>query len=737
MTRTTPPVESLSEIQEQESSTLEIDRLTAGTLRESALEEVRPPDSDLMDIVAMVGPSDEPDVSAGDKWASDYEQKFKDAIDIYEVAQNARAASNHKVAGKEYAAALKEFEKILAALPDGVEISSHEFGRKLLYQLGVTHINLARTEGTTAEKATEHLNSAVKFLDSLHKNQEGPGLSKDERISASVNLAAAYQRLDKHDDALQVLGDIRKQLGADFFKHPEAVFILTSTAAIYLEQKEYGKAAAVLAELAEKFPTDKKVQTFRREAADAYYQAGDFKNASFWYEKSFGSAELSEKAEIAHWLRQSLVKSGQPEKAIEILDTLSKGVENDDLKKSLLVERAYALSNIEGKALEGAAALKTFAVDNPTHSAAPTALFEATQIAYTAKNYELSEEYAKVYIKQYAESKDPEILSQIREMQFVLAESYLLTDNKAKAIETYAALLKQENISQDERVGRWRIRHAYALYLNGDHTKAIEQLGLNKDLTKEQQVLLQNHTSDQHLGAYVLASAHYQLGDKHRQAKDYAKAVEHYTASLTVIGTDEFAAYQKTRTSTIPLAQYAHFNRGVSSFQLGGEHSAAARKDFEAALAIDGNKKIAELAPRYAAQATTNEAMHLASQNKPDWNSIVTLIDPVIKNYASESFVQDAFFVRGQAHQSLGNTDKAIADYREAAKKISRSVPIAARADLEIGNLLIEQGKTDDAVTQLNRLRFRTEYIKSTDPQVKKIVARATELVEEIEKKKE
>ncbi|MEM9409922.1 MAG: tetratricopeptide repeat protein [Planctomycetota bacterium] len=172
--------------------------------------------------------------------------------------------------------------------------------------------------------------------------------------------------------------------------------------------------------------------------------------------------------EAAHWLVQLYLKSNQNQKAYDLAAQWIPKANKPAIKAPLLVGQADAAYALGGKENESKSLYLTVVRDFPSHSLAPSALYNAAYNAMELGQVEESIQLSKQFQNSYGTSDYlPDILE-------VAADSYLIANQPAKAEKRLVQLTNQ--FASHPKSMAWKLRTGLTLYLQEKYADTISKL---------------------------------------------------------------------------------------------------------------------------------------------------------------------------------------------------------------------------------------------------------------------
>ena len=407
-----------------------------------------------------------------------------------------------------------------------------------------------------------------------------------------------------------------------------------------LEAGKPAEAAALLAELPEKFPNSAHKSAAQLAAGKGYFAAGKFSDARQVLDP-LAKAHDRQSAEAACWLARTLVKAGRPQDALAAVQLALGGGPPAETASYLELARAEALWDLPDRRKEAAVEFEKFASAHPDHPSAAQSLFLAASAALESKDYAAARRCAETLLGDARLSRPQWAPG----MLLIAAESQLAPPggDPLKAETCYRQLIERFPKSSEA---------AQAYYKLGEI--ALRQKKYDDAMGRYKQCLEQFPQGDfAARSQYGLAAASFAKGD---QAGALA-ALE----KLAAAGPEA------------ALAARARYLRGLV-LQRQNQLDPAA-KEFEAFLSSN---------PPAEDAAEARYALALCRIAMKQFDQATATLAALLQQKADYAQADWAYYELGQALLREDHTDEAAAAIRTLAEKLPRS-PLAAEGWFQVG----------------------------------------------------
>lgn len=549
-------------------------------------------------------------IAALDRLKKDFPQgKFAPQGDYYR-AESLYALGRKQEAADAYQAWLKDH-------------AGHELATDVRLALGATQTELGNPkgaiatleevlkgnpEGTVAAEASLRLGDAL-----LADNQPVEAAKRFASAAAALNFADADYALEQQGAALFAAG-------------------------------EFAEAAKAYASLPERFPQSPRATASRAAAGKCYYQLGDYEQAAQWLETAVKTAPND--IESAHWLVRSLLKAGDPAKALAAIDAHPAGAD----EPRLMLDRADALYEIPDRRKDSIAAYVAAAERGEGELAAESLHLGAATALEVGDTHQASQ-LALRLLKEHGES------SYTRDAQQTLAEARIQLGDNAEAVKLYQQLLPS---AEGEQKLAWTLRLAWAQTGSGDEEGIVATLS---------PVVEQYEGTQQQEARYLLGRA-LVAGGKPDEAIPHLAAAATASESWTLDallqlaraqqqsgkGNEALSTLEKLLSSQPDqaIAALATFRRAEIRQQSGD--AAEARSDYTAVAANWPNETIAPYALYRAATIALDAS---------DAKGAVGLLEKLLQSYPEHKLATDARLALGTSLAQGKEYERAIEVLKE------------------------------------------------------------------------
>lgn len=264
---------------------------------------------------------------------------------------------------------------------------------------------------------------------------------------------------------------------------------------------KFPEAAAAYASVAERFPQSSAVREAELSAGRWYYRADKLDQASPWLVKAL-DAQGPEAPEAAHWLARIALREAKAADALALTDRVLPKADKSSFLVPLQMDRADALYEIPDKRPDSLAAYRQVAEQHGDHELAPQALYNVAFGELELRQYDAAIKDAQAFLDKYKEHR------LIPDIEYVRAESLLLTNKLEDAEKSYQALVAKNAAHRD--AGLWRVRGALAQFLAKKYDAVVATLAKTDGLQP----------------AELLAEAQYLVGASHYYGDKFAEAVQ-------------------------------------------------------------------------------------------------------------------------------------------------------------------------------------------------------------------
>ncbi len=228
-------------------------------------------------------------------------------------------------------------------------------------------------------------------------------------------------------------------------------------------------AATAYDRLAKEYPNSKYAASATLAAAQSAYRGGKLDMAEKRFLEVLSQNNPAAATESAHWLARIALSRGEIDNAIQLAKKQLDAGADGEFVISLQLDHAEALSLKPESLAESMVVYEKAYRDHPQNALAPRALYNAAYSAMQSGKYDKAIAFAKEFNEKFAGN----VLAP--DVQFVNAESLLLSGKGAEAAELYQSLIAtgaKDNIQRP----LWVLRGAASLIANqkfDDATKLI------------------------------------------------------------------------------------------------------------------------------------------------------------------------------------------------------------------------------------------------------------------------
>jgi TolA-binding protein len=339
------------------------------------------------------------------------------------------------------AEAAQSYERLVKDYPDSDLLANG------LYALGVSF--------EEQERFAEAGQMYDRFLSRFAEHALVPEvrMRKAETLLQSGDLPAAERLFEE-------VGRVRNFPEADHARYRQAYCVA--------RQERFADAAELFVAITRDFPKSRYREDAAMAAARAYYRAEQDDNAAKWFDrllKVSGPASF----EAAHWRARLLLKKGQPDAALKLVDGfLSKpDAQEHPFYANLRLDQADAIYELPERKQQAMELYLRLARDDAKHILAPQALYNAAFAQLELKDYRGALQLAQEFLKTYA---DHRLQSDVKQ---VIAECQLQLGDSGAAAETFGELAAA---SGDTEAKRLQLRQAVALYMQKKYEETLTQL---------------------------------------------------------------------------------------------------------------------------------------------------------------------------------------------------------------------------------------------------------------------
>ena len=521
---------------------------------------------------------------------------------------------------------------------------------------------------------------------------------------------------------------IFEQVSAEKDFHLADVAMLRSARCLY-EEKDYEESAKLYWRVPREFQGTKHYSAAVLAGAKCYFLVDKFALARSGLElvvKKNGP----EAAEALQWLARSYMKEGQPQRALDLLNSAVTKFRNSPTYPFLLLAKIDAEYEVATDRSSTIAQYANFAKTYPTHELAPQAQYTAALTALDVEDYGNAKQHSDEFLSQFPNDR------LAADVLFIAAESRLLQEDFAGAEQRYQQFLAKA--PEHASAPRATVRQALAMHMAGKYAAAISSLEESLEsladpaLKSEAQALIGRglfaqdkfdqaaaslekalttkpnaEQSDETM--LVLADAYRQLGRQSDSTSLLKKVVQQFPKSQRL---DEAmfrlgeAAYEQgnfaeaiSQYSAVvqrwPAGQFApHAQYGLGWTLFNAEEFVRA---IEATSTLLEKFGTSEVAPKgYYVRAMANYQIG-------ELQSVLNDVQAYLRTNPKLNDAQDAKYVRGLALAGLGKFEEAANEYQA----ILQAAPNYAAADkvaYELAWANVELGRQADSIAAFQKL---------------------------------
>ena len=454
------------------------------------------------------------------------------------------------------------------------------------------------------------------------------------------------------------------------------------------------KASRIYARLEKEFPNSKYAGSASLASAQSLYRGGDFDAAAKAFESVLQNGVGETATEAAHWLARIYISKANPALAAKVAEQqIDKGAEGDfavDLKLDL----AEALA-MDPKTVERAVALsEQIYREAPSDELAPRALYNAAFSSLQINKPDKALGLAKEFLKKFASHT----LSS--DVQFILAEGYLMTGKLDDASKNYDLLLKATPTGENVQRPLWVLRSATTTNAAKKYDQTIDMMkreysSLNDPSQKAEAQML--------IGQAFMMSKRYDdaalaFYRSHKADPDWPRAEEAQLLSGTALAAagkkqDAMGEWQKLiRKSKNRMADQARYKLAQLSSDDGDFSDAVKHYD-----EILRSKQDAGLIP----YALYGKGWCLMQQGKHA--DAIPPLSKVISEHKKHAVGDDAMLARGISLRHTGKLKNAEIDLSEYLE-LKPSGTNLGHALYELALIDQKQKRSDRAAEKLARL---------------------------------
>lgn len=431
---------------------------------------------------------------------------------------------------------------------------------------------------------------------------------------------------------------------------------LIGKAYAYFNLKDFANASIYFREFITKYKNDKNYLDAKLRLADSYYGLKDFTKAGVIYGEIFSGKNKRLDNDFAYYqYAQSLYKSGKLSNAIDEFATLQKKFP----KSKYADDSQYLIGWIYFQQNNFRAAIKNYSDVfrlYPKSTVKPIAIYSIGDSYYNMGDYDSALTFYGKLINEYPRTKF--ILDAINGIQYC----YIAKDQPDKAVEFIDRFIS--NNPKSEYVEEILMKRGEIYYTLGNYNKA-EYSYLE---------FLNRYPS----GKYT-AEAYYWIGKSYSMLKKNDSAIEYFNMITTNYLTSKF---------------------GVDAVIESGELYKSS-KNFDAALAL-----YSRVIPKISDEKRIPEVMFAKAMiliETKDYSNAYSTLNETINYYDGSIFADKAKIELSLIEIARSKFDNAEKLLKELGQ--TRRDDIGAQAQYLYGVVLLDQGKIDDAMSALVRVR--------------------------------
>ena len=504
------------------------------------------------------------------------------------------------------------------------------------------------------------------------------GIAHEELDQFDSALASFNQLLSSCDDD-DLLTDVHTRMGdVRIYRKEYAKAIESFSSAIKTAESDDDKSYAIFRQafamvradrpsdaaknydrLQKEFPNSKYAGTAMLSSAQSTYRSGDLDKAAKSFLQVLKQDNKASSTEAAHWLSRIYISQGNPDEAAKIAKRqIDSGVDGD-YAVELKLDYAEALSLNPKTIKDSVAAAEAVYKQSPKSPLAPRALYNAAFSALQTNQHDKALNLATEFLSKFP--KD----TLVPDVQFISAESNLLTGKLDQAAASYEKLLKQTPPQGNVQRPLWVLRAATT---SNAARKYDQTVGL---LRREFNTLTQ---------PIQKAEAQMLLGQAYLMSKKY---------------NDAALAFQKSHDADPkwPRADEAQFL--ASTALMSGGKVDQAKSIWQRLISTRGNTRMADQSRYKLAQLAAS---------KGDQATAVKLYDEIVASKRDPGLMPYALYGKSSTLMQNDQHQKAIEPLNRLLKDY-KNHPVGDDALLARGISLRHVNKFDDAAEDL------TEYL--------------------------
>lgn len=467
-------------------------------------------------------------------------------------------------------------------------------------------------------------------------------------------------------------------------------------------QKDYDGILEIAPGLLSSAGKDREIELYRF-IGDAHYNKGDYKKALEYLEKFTAGTRISSR-EDKYQLAYSYYKTGEPDKAIKLLNELVS--QNDLLSQNAwsILGASYLQKDDKYRARLTFGAASKMNFDRQLRE---EALFNYAKLTYETSASPFGEVISafQEYIDEFPGS------ARIDEAYNYLVSAYLQVKNYQAALNSLDRINRKDD-KLEEAYQKVAFFRGLELFRNLQFVQAIDML--DKSLS---------------LGRYnrqIRARALYWRGEAYYRQNDYIRAVADYQEFMGIPGSSSTDEYRMVRYN-LGYAFYntADYNRALTSFKAYENDPDKRRPD----ILADTRNRIADcyyIATEYPTAISYYDMVIGYGKDDTDYAMFqkgfaqglmnnqagkIETLSLLMSRFPKSYLFPDALFERGRAYIAINNIRAGEADLMAVINSHQIS-PFAPRAHVQLGLLYYNQGDNQKAISQYKTV---IEKYKSTE----------------------
>ncbi len=521
-------------------------------------------------------------------------------------------------------AAAQAYQKLIASFPTSPLVAD------AYYALGTTQQEAGRD--------SEAIDTFQKFLGTTAL--AGHELATEIRLRLGLSLLKEkkYSEAEPHFAAVAAVANF-----------PNADLALFRQGQCRLQAGKAVEAAALLADLAKKFPNSRYKAEAQLAAGKCWFSAGKFSEAQGILEP-LAKTSARESAEAALWLSRALLKSAKPQDALTVAEGALKTNPAGDTAALLELARADALVELSGRRNEALAVYEKFAAQHPEHPLAAQSLYMAASMAFDAKDYAAARRHAAALLANARWAGNPLLPAVL----CIAAESHLAPGGDAAQAEQYY-----------------------------------------------------RQVADRFAKTSYSVQANFKLGEIATRQKKYDDAVKRYKQCLAEAPDGVFAVRAKYGLAAASFAKqdFSGASEAIGQILAGSpEPAVAARARYLRGLIFQRQKQLdsaaADLETFLNGQPSADEAadaryaLALCRIGQKQFDQAAVILATLVQQKPDYPSADRAYYELGHASLQENRSDGATAAFRTLAEKFPAS-PLAAEACFHVGRA--HEAKADRA----------------------------------------